>query len=70
MIVCHCKGLSDRDIKAASRPDSPSSCRDVGRTCGAGTVCKGCVPTIRAVLEAHKQDGPHRPTTPTRAHRA
>ena len=59
MIVCHCKGLSDRDIRAAVR-DGARSCRQVGRACEAGRACGGCRPTIRELIqdESDSEAGP------------
>ncbi len=50
MIVCHCKGVSDRAIRAAIRGGA-RSCQQVGRTCEAGRCCKGCQPLIRELIE-------------------
>ena len=49
MIVCNCHGTTDREIREAARTGA-ASCEDVGRRCGAGTGCRGCVSTIRQVL--------------------
>jgi bacterioferritin-associated ferredoxin len=59
VIVCHCKGLSDRDIRAAVR-DGARSCRQVGRACEAGRTCGGCRPVIRELIrdEAGGEAGP------------
>ena len=50
MIVCHCKGISDRDIRAAIRGGARSY-QQVGRTCEAGRYCGGCQPLIRELIE-------------------
>ena len=50
MIVCHCKGVSDRAIRAAIRGGA-RSCQQVGRTCEAGRDCRGCQPLIRELIE-------------------
>ena len=42
MIVCLCKGVSDRDVRAAIDSGS-QTVRDVGRRCRAGTDCGACV---------------------------
>ena len=49
VIVCHCKGLSDRDIRAAVR-EGARSCGQVGRACQAGRTCGGCRPVIRELI--------------------
>lgn len=51
MIVCHCKGISDRDIRAAIRAGA-STIAAVGARCAAGTGCGGCHATIHELLEA------------------
>jgi bacterioferritin-associated ferredoxin len=59
VIVCHCKGLSDRDIRAAVR-DGARSCRQIGRACEAGRTCGGCRPLIRELIrdESDSEAGP------------
>lgn len=49
MIVCHCTGTSDHQIKRALQSGA-TSCRDVETRCGAGGVCGGCTPTIACLL--------------------
>ena len=50
MLVCHCKGLTDRDVRRAI---SAGACtrREVTRECGAGSICGGCQPLIDELLE-------------------
>ena len=50
MIVCHCKGISDRAIRAAIRGGARSR-QQLGRTCEAGRCCGGCQPLIRQLIE-------------------
>ena len=49
MLLCSCRGVSDRTIKAtvAAGAESPD---EVARLCGAGSVCGGCVPAIEELL--------------------
>lgn len=49
MIVCHCKGVSDRGVKRAVR-EGAVCVNGVGRACGAGTGCGGCHGTIEEIL--------------------
>ena len=49
MIVCHCSGVSDREIRSAVR-EGAQTCRDVARACAAGRMCGGCRPAIRRIL--------------------
>ena len=60
MLVCHCKGLSDRDVHRAIRAGA-STQRDVARACGAGSVCGGCRPLIDELIECCEApaSGPH-----------
>ncbi len=54
MLVCHCKRVSDRAIRAAI--GSGARCRGtVGRACGAGTGCGGCLPAVDAILETERE---------------
>jgi bacterioferritin-associated ferredoxin len=41
MIVCICRGVSDRTVKRAIE-DGAESVAAVGRACGAGTDCGSC----------------------------
>jgi bacterioferritin-associated ferredoxin len=50
MVVCHCKGLSDRDIRRVIETGARTP-RDVTRQCGAGSVCGGCRPVIHELLD-------------------
>lgn len=50
MIVCHCHGVTESDIRRAALEcgrEGPA----VSQRCGAGTGCRGCLPTIQAVLQ-------------------
>jgi bacterioferritin-associated ferredoxin len=56
MIVCLCRGVSDRDVCDAVREGARSP-EDIARSCGgAGTDCGSCRPDIEAVLEAATSD--------------
>jgi len=54
VIVCVCKGVSDRDIRACIRQGS-ASVREVGQRCHAGTDCGLCRADIRNLL--HRERG-------------
>jgi bacterioferritin-associated ferredoxin len=56
MIVCICKAVSDRHIKAAVK-NGASSMRDLTRDLGVGTCCGKCVPEARATLSASLESG-------------
>lgn len=49
MLVCHCKGLSDREVRATVR-EGASTRRQVTRACGAGSVCGGCRPVLEEIV--------------------
>lgn len=54
MIVCICKGVSDRDINAAIEAGS-STVRDVSRCSRAGTDCGACVQQVRSILQKRRR---------------
>jgi bacterioferritin-associated ferredoxin len=56
MIVCICKAVSDRHIRAAVK-NGASSMRDLTRDLGVGTCCGKCVPEARATLSASLEAG-------------
>jgi len=49
MLVCHCKKLSDRDLREIVRAGACSR-GQVTRRCGAGGECGGCLPAIEVIL--------------------
>ena len=51
MIVCHCRGISEAAVVAAATATdvAPDSVEEVGRRCGAGTECGGCVATLEDI---------------------
>ena len=49
MIVCHCKGKTDRDIKAAAASGARTA-REVTDACSAGGDCGGCLRAISQLL--------------------
>ncbi len=53
MIVCHCIVVNDRRIRALI--SDTTSVEDITRLCGAGRDCGGCVDTIEALLEHHRE---------------
>jgi bacterioferritin-associated ferredoxin len=50
MLVCHCRGVSDRQIKRAVR-NGACSVRQVARETGAGMRCGGCRNNVAQVVE-------------------
>jgi bacterioferritin-associated ferredoxin len=51
MIICLCKAVSDRHIRAAVKGGA-ASLRDITRELGVGTCCGKCVPEAKAALAA------------------
>jgi bacterioferritin-associated ferredoxin len=49
MIICVCKAVSDRHIRAAVN-DGATCLRDLTRELGVGTCCGKCLPEARATL--------------------
>lgn len=54
MIVCHCFGISDREIRSCAR-EGACTLSEVGRACAAGTGCGGCRPEIVSILDAEQE---------------
>ncbi len=50
MLVCHCRRVSDREIRAVVRQGS-TSVRDVCKASGAGTCCGGCMPAVKNIVQ-------------------
>ena len=49
MLVCHCRIVSDEDIRTAIAAGARDEF-DIAAACGAGTACGGCVPAITSML--------------------
>jgi bacterioferritin-associated ferredoxin len=52
MLVCHCKGVSERELRSAIQSGACTR-RELARECGAGSVCGGCRPVIDELIDAH-----------------
>ena len=50
MIVCHCRGVTDREIRGCVRAGQQTVCA-VSQACGAATGCGGCKPLVRKLVE-------------------
>lgn len=59
MLVCHCRCVSDREIRACVRQGA-ASLRDVCKSSGAGTGCGGCLPLVKELVrsESESPNGP------------
>jgi bacterioferritin-associated ferredoxin len=60
MIVCHCKGVTDREIRKAVL-EGASTCTDVERLCEAGKECGGCRPLIEQLVGGQAATHPSEP---------
>lgn len=49
MVVCQCRGITERQIRRLVR-DGASSTREVARATGAGRNCGGCRATVTRVV--------------------
>jgi bacterioferritin-associated ferredoxin len=54
MIVCHCKGLTDKDILRRTDHARPGGAREHGE---GRTACGGCRPLVRELLRARAARG-------------
>ena len=50
MLVCHCRGITDRQIRRLVK-DGACSTRDVARATGAGLRCGGCRSNVKKVVD-------------------
>lgn len=49
MLVCHCRGITDRQIRRLVK-DGADSTREVARATGAGMRCGGCRSNVKQVV--------------------
>ena len=49
MIVCHCRRISDRQVRKIVR-EGAASVGEVARACGAATGCGGCATVIHEIV--------------------
>ena len=54
MIVCHCFGVTDREIRASVR-NGASSCEDVAACCGASSGCGGCESLVDEIVHTERR---------------
>ncbi|MCB9914337.1 MAG: (2Fe-2S)-binding protein [Planctomycetes bacterium] len=61
MIVCHCTGATDRDVRQAIA-SSGGDRTEALRVCGAGGCCGGCKAAVLELLaESERRRGSERP---------
>jgi bacterioferritin-associated ferredoxin len=54
MIVCHCHGVTDREIRASVK-DGARTCADVADACGAGSGCGGCESLVQDIVVCERR---------------
>lgn len=69
MLVCHCRVVSDREIREAIASGAADVCAVAEICSGAGSRCGGCRPAIRRLLAEQRADaGSPRTVTSTVTH--
>ena len=53
MIVCLCKGVNEREIRATITSGCVTE-ESIGHSCGAGTDCGSCLETLRELLDERR----------------
>ena len=56
MIVCHCHQVTERQIRFLVRGGC-DSLNEIGRACGAGTGCGGCLPLVCEIAVEATSEG-------------
>ena len=54
MLVCHCRGITDREIVRCVQGGTLRPC-DVARNSGAGTGCGGCMPLVKSIVQKARE---------------
>jgi bacterioferritin-associated ferredoxin len=54
MIICHCRGVTDKQIKKAVREGAKTP-QEVCDACGAACHCKTCLPAVEEIIEEEKK---------------
>jgi len=54
MIVCHCHGVTDREIRASVQHGA-STCADVADACGASSGCGGCHALVAEIVAGERR---------------
>lgn len=54
MIVCHCHGVTDREIRACVQ-NGARTLDEVGDHCGASTGCGGCASLVAEVVQGERR---------------
>jgi bacterioferritin-associated ferredoxin len=54
MIVCHCHGVTDREIRASVQ-NGARTCADIADCCGAGSGCGGCASLVAEIVHGERR---------------
>lgn len=54
MLVCHCEGVTEREVRRAVTAGACTQ-EEIARRCGAGRQCGGCRPVIDEILDDELQ---------------
>lgn len=55
MYVCHCRGVTDRTVRAAVASGA-TTLEELARRCTAGARCGGCRPALEDLLARHERE--------------
>jgi bacterioferritin-associated ferredoxin len=64
MVVCHCRGISDHEIRRLARQGARNRAA-VSHACGASAGCGGCAPVIEAILAQERAAAEQAVAAPT-----
>ncbi len=53
MIVCHCHGVTDREIRSIVQGGA-KTCADVADCCGASSGCGGCEALVAEIVQGER----------------
>ena len=56
MIVCHCTGITDRDIRSLVRQGRAKTVSEIGLDCSAGVGCGGCRLAVEHIVQIVRQE--------------
>ena len=55
MIVCHCTGITDRDIRSLVRQGRAKTVSEIGLDCSAGRGCGGCQLAVQQIVRQEER---------------
>ena len=61
MIVCHCRGRTDRDVRRAVESGAVTT-DEIARACGAGADCGNCRESVEQVIVSILRRSPPAPS--------